>query len=436
MAIRIPLSFLDRLKNKCIFNVFNSFEKDIRTVKCFSIDKTFAKIPIRLYKDVYDSFPVSQCQKINITFNGKLYTTETDIRKRDQNIVVEKALEILKDNHSVLLSLCTGFGKTIIAIYLSCVLKLKTVILCHIQILHKYWKKEFETFTDAKVQIVDKDTLNPEADVYIIGILKTSSSTIDFSKIGLVIVDELHICTETCFNTTLLKFNPCYLVGLSATPRRLDGLECLYKPYFGDMKDFIVRAERKNLIVEAYFTNFKPEVSYMFYKGETKINWVKMINSIASNKERYSLITDIIRNHPLNKILVLSARNEECKGVYQKLKELNENVDTLYSTKMVYDENARILVAGMKKVGVGFNDLSFNMLVLCSDTTNITQYEGRIRSFDYIVCDIIDDHELFLKHWRARKKWYMARGANEIKEQTEKQDKIENIIPKDCILLK
>ena len=89
--------------------------------------------------------------------------------------------------------------------------------------------------------------LDPTADVYIVGIRKASMmKNEDFVNIGTVIIDEAHIATVTAFTQTLLKFQPRYLIGLSATPDRpSDGLHSIFNFYFGPTKDFIIRREKR-----------------------------------------------------------------------------------------------------------------------------------------------------------------------------------------------
>ena len=56
------------------------------------------------------------------------------------------------------------------------------------------------------------------------------------NDIGTVIIDEAHVATKTCFTQSLFKFRPYYLIGLTATPDRADGLHNLYKPFFEDLQ--------------------------------------------------------------------------------------------------------------------------------------------------------------------------------------------------------
>jgi hypothetical protein len=78
-------------------------------------------------------------------------------------------------------------------------------------------------------------------------------------------------------------------------------------------------------------------------------------------------------------------------------------------------QSHRILIAGKKKAGVGFNDPTRTMLVICTDIKDIRQYEGRIRTSDNIVYDIVDSYKSLENHWEKRAEWYEKRGATIVK---------------------
>ena len=55
-----------------------------------------------------------------------------------------------------------------------------------------------------------------------------------FGDFGFVIVDECHILQQV-FSRSLLKVNSYYSLGLSATPKRADGLSHVFESYLGPM---------------------------------------------------------------------------------------------------------------------------------------------------------------------------------------------------------
>lgn len=371
-------------------------------------------IPLGQWQQYFSKFPylLSDYDKIDVKFIYNLYTKDTDHRKRDQDVVVKQALRKLNSHHSVLIAPFTGFGKTSISIYLMTKLKLKTAIVCFSTVIRNQWCKEIDKFTGGKckVQMVDKH-LDPDADVYIFGAVKSPRRE-DLVDIGLVIVDEIHMSSVRIFTSVLLKFTPLYLIGLSATPDRKDGLHRLFNLYFGPRKNFIVRKEVKNFEVIKYKTSYTPEIEYIVVRGRVIPNWNKIISSIEEKPERHQEIADIAINHPEEKIIILCNRVVQTKGIYDILCSEGESVDILCGTKKKWDKECRILVAGIKKGGTGLDDPSLTMMILASDMTDARQCEGRIRTTNNIVYDIVDNFKSFEKHWNMREKWYISRGAD------------------------
>ena len=345
-------------------------------------------------------------------------TIETDPagRGRDQDVVVAEALARLELEGAIFIASYTGYGKTATAIYLSLTLGLKTIVICHFDIVRKQWPGEYEKFSGGNVTIQFlKGTgckLDPDADVYIVGIQKAANMSVDdFITIGTVIIDEAHIATVAAFTRTLLKFQPRYLIGLSATPDRPDGLHSLLTNYFGDMNEFIVRKEVKDFTVYKLQTPFKPEISYTVVRGRTVPNWNAIINSIEENPKRWKLIADLAIEYPEEKIIILCNRNVLAKGVFGILNEGGESVELLIGTTRKYDNTKRVLVAGFKKGGVGLNDPDLTMAIIASDTKDVRQYEGRIRTTNNIIYHLVDYYKPFQNHWEDCERWYSEKGA-------------------------
>ena len=390
-------------------------------VKCFAVDNDAGQVflPLGLWRRFAEEFPndVIRHSKVHTTCHKTMYTKETDPKKyRDQDVVVQEALQRLKNDRVVFLALPCGFGKTSIGNYLSSKLARKTLILCHVKVVLEQWVEEYQDNSTAKVQLVKGKTLDPSADVYVMGIRKaTLMPEESFDDIGTVIVDEAHISTITCFTSALLRVRPRYLIGLSATPDRADGMHKILPSYFGPLKQFIIRKEVKDFTVFKVQTPFQPNIRYTFTpKGASVVDWNEVINSLAYNEKRQRWALKIVRNNPDAKIMILTDRNIEARALYDKLIEAGDDTDLLIENMRSSDWNhdCRVLVAGMKKAGVGFNDESRTILILMTDKTDVRQFEGRIRCVNNKVYDLVDDYRTLERHWsESREPWYRERGA-------------------------
>jgi superfamily II DNA or RNA helicase len=387
--------------------------------KCYFQDNEEIYLPFGAWQKYSDEPPNGESDTFprmnkNSKFTKKLLDAKTDEKHRDQNVVAKLALEKLEKTGTVFMALFTGFGKSATAIYLSIKLKLKVVVLCHLKLVREQWPSEYKKFSsDVKVQHVKGKTLDPSADVYVIGIRKASKmSRDDFLSIGTVIIDEAHIATLTAFTKTLLLFQPRYVIGLSATPdRQADGLDSVFKFYFGS--DFITRKENKPFTVYKVNTKYKPTITYTIVKGKSVPNWCEIIKSVEINEDRWNLIANIVLNNleRKGKIMVLCNRNVLAIGINNIL--MNKKVKTalLIGNKVVPETKHKVIVAGFKKAGVGFNDPDITMLIIASDIKDVRQYEGRCRTVNNTIYHIVDNYKTFDNHYKKCEKWYIQKGG-------------------------
>ncbi len=75
---------------------------------------------------------------------------------------------------------------------------------------------------------------------------------------GTVIVDEVHLVMARKTFRSLLYVTPRYLIALSATSYRSDGLDALFPIFFG--KEKIIRELNRKHIIYRVDTSFKPQV--------------------------------------------------------------------------------------------------------------------------------------------------------------------------------
>lgn len=419
MSISVSLDELndDQLtlvEEKCVVK-----NKEHESIPIFSTKATTAYIPLGMWDNFAQSFPLREWDEVWFDYGKQPYTKKTDPKGyRDQDVVIKKSLEILKEKHVVFLSLPCGFGKTTIGCYLSSFLGLRTVVLCHSSIVNEQWHEEFLNNGTASVERVRKDRLDLDCDVHIMGILKASKmSRKQFKNVGLVILDEAHICSITAFTKSLLLFQPKYLIALSATPERSDGMHKIFKTYFKN--SMIKRKELKQFTVYKYNTGIKPLVKYIMYKGRYVPHWTVLKNSLAYNIERQKMIVDVARKQT-EKTMILSDRDEECNNIYNALYKMYCD-DEIQMRPYLFTkrapkppEDCNMIVAAIKKAGVGFDDPELKVLIIVTDFKDVRQFEGRLRTVNSTVYDFVDYFQTLENHWKGRERWYKAKGANVI----------------------
>jgi len=373
-------------------------------------------IPLSLWPNYSKTFPNDYSNTASFIPKIDLFTKETDPKGyRDQDVVFNEAWNNLKTDGHTFLELNTGFGKTCLGTMLAAKTGCKTLVICHLDKVNTQWKESFERFTTAKVQILKTNKIDETADVYICGIKKAYNMRDQLGFVKTVLFDEAHIATTSAATGILLHIYPRFLVGLTATLKRVDGLHSLLELYFGPMNNYIKRNEVKPFTVIKYNTGFKPIVNYRQVFGKVTLDWVGVKNSLSYNKDRQKLICDLVLKYKDRKIMVLVDRIELCKNLISDLKDI-ESVTGLYGSIKKHNSDARVLIASSSKAGVGFDQPGLDMLIIASDVKNVTQWEGRIRCDDNIIIDLVDDLSTLENHWKLREKWYRKRGATIIVE--------------------
>lgn len=351
--------------------------------------------------------PREQFTPINVKFNSQL--------REGQKQVKEEAISSLNKKSSTMLALYPGFGKTSMSIYLASKIGLKTLIICHRIILLNQWEEAIKRFIDdAKVSLVKPGMSNKkikeaeDSQFLLVNAQNVKTLGEEFFKnigVGLVIVDEIHLILCESLSECLGYLCPRYLLGLSATPYRADGMDKLLDFYFGEEK--IVR--------ELYHPHIVYKIDTGIEYEEDSKDWNALISAQSSHEKRNKFIVDIILHFKDRNFLVLCKRIEQSKTIFNYLQEEKENVSLIAEDNNKFDKDSRVIVATTGKAGVGFSVDSIDSLILASDIqAYFEQYMCRcIRREDVspIIFDLVDDDKALKRHFSERKKVYQKAGG-------------------------
>ena len=325
--------------------------------------------------------------------------------------IKDECLSRLNKYGCLLISLYPGAGKTCLAIYLaSKVIKLKTLIVCHRIVLIEQWKDSILRFTgkDTTIAVVKPGKKYKEdADFFIVNAQNMKKLGCDvFKKIGFVIVDEIHAIMAENLSESMFYVSPRYLLGLSATPTRPDGMDKLLDFYFG-VDNCIKR--------ELYHKHTVYKVNTDIEFEEESSNWNALLTSQCLHKERNNLIVNIVKAHKDRHFLVLCKRVQQASYISERLKESGENVSLMIEDTNKFDQESRIIVASLQKCGVGFSHDVLDALIIASDMEEyFIQYLARVmrtEEVEPIVFDLVDNHKGLKKHFGQRKKVYTKAGG-------------------------
>lgn len=350
--------------------------------------------------------PERECfRQTNIKFDGSL--------REQQTIVKNEATSIMSKTGSIVISTHTGFGKTVIGCFLICSCKLPTIVIVNRLVLIKQWIKSISSLcSGAKIEELKPNT-EPDvnSDVWIVNAenIEKFDSTILSSR-GLVIVDECHLIMAESLSRSLLRLYPRYLVGLSATPYRNDGLDVLMNLYFGEQR--VTRNLQREHLVYRVNTGFVPVME----KGKNgKISWTSLLKSQAENEERNELIVKLLCHFKDRKFIVLVKMVSHGERLAEMLSEKGENVTTLFKNQQKYDEHSRILIGTTNKLAVGFDHPSVDSMLLATDIESyFEQCHGRVFRRENVVpliIDLVDSNHILRNHFSTRESVYIKSGG-------------------------
>lgn len=319
---------------------------------------------------------------------------------------------VIDGNHRFVLGDFTVTHNTCCAINLACAVGFKTLIIVNKIVLMKQWEESILKFSpEAKVQkLTPKSAIN-DSDFYIMNAINVPKMNRGFfSDIGMLIIDEAHMIMAETLSRSMQYIHPRYLIGLTATPYRPDGLDILLELYFGKYK--IVRKLKKKHVAYVVNTGFTPTVEKNA-QGRTK--WDVILDSQAKDERRNELIIELLRLYRERTFLVLVKRVSQGDYIVKRLKEEGESVTSLLGKNQEFDVDARILVGTLQKVSCGFDHPKLNALMLAADLEEyFIQTLGRCmrtEEVEPIIFDLVDENPILKKHFNTRRGVYIEHGG-------------------------
>lgn len=418
MSLKVLLDDLDNKKKKMIYRKLKvkekkdprSMYKTRKEISPYYIEEPIIYLPFqwaysddfykpyRRTREHYDSL------NGEIEFKGKL--------REEQKVIQTETLGYLNKQGSILIACHPGFGKTITTLSIAAKVGLKTLILVNRVILIGQWITSIENFLQGtKTQVLTAtNKIDDSANFYIMNAINTGKRPVqEYDKIGLLVVDECHLMITTVFVKALGYVCPRYLIGLSATPFRPDGLDVLLDIYFGEQR--IVRELFRRHYVYKVETGIKMD-GEKDEKGA--LIWNSVLEQQMTNVSRNGFIKDICMFFKTRNILILCKRVQQVGKLYDLLHTIIPTA-TLKGNENDFDKECRVLIATVAKVGVGFSFDKLDMLVLACDVKEYyLQFLGRVfRKPDVVpvVVDIVDKHPVLHRHFKSRSDVYRDCGG-------------------------
>lgn len=404
---------------------YNPHDDDDSMNKAFTIFKTreykgckFVDVPLFFGRFFSVNCKIPLLRSPIYPQRGYQFTGRLDMKGREyQQNIVNEALEHLKTYKTTLIAAHPGAGKTVMGAAVgSLVAKHPVAIIIHLELLISQWRNTFSDHTDAKVYTIgerDNKCTIEEANVYLVMDQRTKHIPENILyQIGTVIVDEAHRFCTAARALSLLKFRPQYLILLSATPKRQDGLHSVLHAFAGEHS--IIKKYDNPFHVYCVHTSLTP-VREQGYKGN--VNFTKLSQSLMYSDVRNLYICHLVLKNPSKKILILIKEKKHVDILSGMLTELGIRNACMRGSDKSYVDSP-VLIGTVAKIGTAFDESSFAqgfngkrlelliMAVFYRDPAVIEQNVGRVlRASAPNIIYLLDNDSICDRHWAVFRRW-------------------------------
>jgi superfamily II DNA or RNA helicase len=324
----------------------------------------------------------------------------------------EAAGQVLKRDFG-LLCLPTGGGKTVASLYIISERKQPALIVVHSKELLNQWIDRIGSFLgipESEIGVIGngQKRIGEHITVALVQSLYKCADQVA-PHIGFLIVDECHRAPSRTFTEAVMAFNSRYMLGLSATPYRRDGLS---KLIFWHLGDLVYQVDTGQLVEDGHV--LRAEVITRETDFDTCLDaseqYSRVLSELCQDLDRNLQICQDVADESRNGggiCLVLSDRKSHCETLrtilseYYSLKSdvLTGDLPKKHREAVVDRLNAgevKVLVATGQLVGEGFDCAGLSTLFLATPIKfdgRLLQYLGRIlrpspgkqaKVFDYV----------------------------------------------------
>jgi superfamily II DNA or RNA helicase len=372
--------------------------------------------------------PITESKRDVPKTDSKFWEFAGTIRESQKEVVDSFLCPEPRDG---ILSLQTGGGKTVCALYIASQIQMPTIVLVHNTFLRDQWIDRIKNFLPkARVGSIQGEVVDIENRDIVVSMLQSVSMkeypAKTFDRFGLVIVDECHHIASEAFSQSLSKLTSKHMLGLSATPERKDKLMYVMNWFLGPMLYRSNTADKVDEKVKVEVYDFDPqdeEYNSIIYNNQGVMFTTLMVNKVVEFKPRNDMITNLLEDlsEENRQILVLTDRVEHTKTLFEglpdKVKEhsciLGRNVKA--ADRAAFCESKKILIATYAMCKEGFDVATLNTLVMATPRPDVDQIVGRImrtektkRTVHPLIVDIVDP--AFRRQFGERLRLYKERN--------------------------
>jgi len=404
-----------------------------RLVKCYEEDIYHVHLPRGIFEDIRQIAKEagselsvvdgrSNLERLSFKFRGSLTQSQ------------EGAVHNLLAHEMGVLVAPPGAGKTVMGCFLTVKRNLPTLILAHRKPILEQWRMQLMELLGLTSREIGQVGGGRQRRSGIIDLAMIQSlRSIDdleafFANYGFIVVDECHHLPAFTFESSIKRAPARYLLGLTATPYRRDGLQSIITMQCGP-----IRCELKDIPADLSLRLTVRETPFAF-PTEEQASIQDIFRNLVKDEPRNSLIEeDVIR--ALNdgrQCLILTQRKEHCRSLADRLTQKGkvpfvlsgavgkrERSSILEAIENASPQKELLVIATGQYLGEGFDCPRIDTLFLAFPVSfkgKVVQYVGRtLRSHrgkeSVLVYDYLDAKVPVLSRMHARRlKTYKALG--------------------------
>lgn len=383
-------------------------------------------------------------REIQVSFKGEL--------REEQKPAL---IEMVKYDNGILHA-ATAFGKTVVCSAIIAEKKTNTLIILESSALLEQWRDALEQFLVIQEEFPEyktktgrirlrksligklqgaHDSMTGIIDIAMAGSLcKKGEWHSLLEQYGMIIVDECHHAASDTIANILKEVKARYVYGVTATPKRSDGLEKINDMLLGPIRYSYTAKDKAKA----------QGISHLVYPRFTRTVPPRGVTDKMHPNEAYEIIrNNAVRDEQIlsdvkecigagRTPVVLSKYKDHSERLYEQVKEYADKVFLMTGNnskkehkeicgqlKKVASEETLILLATGSLIGEGFDFPRLDTLIMATPVSFrsvVEQYAGRLNR-DYegkrnvIVYDYVDSHiSMFDKMYAKRMKAYKQIG--------------------------
>lgn len=366
-------------------------------------------------------------------------TLQVPPRDAEQARIVRESIYHLTNERNHIICASTGFGKTWVGLAIAAQLGVTTLIIVTKTDLMTQWReraKQFLGLRDDEIGTLQQDCCDVKGKRIVIGMVhslaKDKYPAYVKDYFGLILVDEIHRLGADTFSKAAGMFTAKHRLGLSATVKRQDGKDIVFRSHIGEVlvvskqlpmipKVIVVKSNFKVPMVTRKVNGDWKKIKLPHTAGKT----IGVVKLMAQDKHRNKMILDFVLyayKKGRNIVVFSDLLGDHLEPLRDRLvtdygvpiADTGMYVGGMKPAQLDVSASKRVVFATYKMMSEGTDIGWLDCAIMTTPRSDVEQIIGRVlREYPDkptpIVWDLVDvDSEVFSGYFYKRRKFYYS----------------------------